>query len=236
MQSTTTTKAPLVPFFETNVRRTHRRWYSASMGPARGRCRSLFGHSSVTQAPYFKWQDTDPVDRLKPSTTHDTGSFQGTTGVSAQDSMAIPGGLEPPTCWLEVSCSIQLSYGACVHQRFLTKRSTDWFNLQNPVTLGNCSISWPVHTDGSGTPRFNQLTFGGLSAALCCWWATPICRDDHNRLRSNHTNFYLLNLPCLISITSRQGCWLRWIFRIAVKLKWITLVTELKVKWFIRSK
>ena len=25
--------------------------------------------------------------------------------------MAIPGGLEPPTCSLEVSCSIQLSYG-----------------------------------------------------------------------------------------------------------------------------
>ena len=31
--------------------------------------------------------------------------------------MVIPGVLEPPTCWLEVSCSIQLSYGTILTVR-----------------------------------------------------------------------------------------------------------------------
>ena len=40
--------------------------------------------------------------------------------------VAIPGGLEPPTCWLEVSCSIQLSYGTVA-------ASCAWFDCACPV-------------------------------------------------------------------------------------------------------
>ena len=48
---TTTTKAPLVPLFETAVRRTHRGGVCRSWDPIKTGCRSLAGHSSVTQDP-----------------------------------------------------------------------------------------------------------------------------------------------------------------------------------------
>ena len=40
--------------------------------------------------------------------------------------MACPEGLEPPTCCLEGSCSIRLSYGQTDNRQHIEERPTEW--------------------------------------------------------------------------------------------------------------
>ena len=109
-------RRPSAPAWSSGNRSTETRPPSreGSRVPHRQPCRS-------PRSPPYGKESVDRSGKLHGLVSHGgRRNAAAATGMQPRRAprLATPGGLEPPTCGLEIRCSIQLSYGAVQHQSY----------------------------------------------------------------------------------------------------------------------
>ena len=90
--------------------------------------------------------------------------------------LACPEGLEPPTCCLEGSCSIQLSYGQVINRAWILNSSLYVAIFRISITLRHLTLSGPLRACAVTAnpefpyrhcePRGGEAVFIQIAAAL----------------------------------------------------------------------